>query len=105
MILRTLEERMGLIGRLVMRIIGIAWALACYFVVPVLAFEDLTPIAAIQALFEALPRYLGRKSETRQGHGTSHVQERVLACFIGMARPRRGVTYLLLQRRPGHRTF
>ena len=48
MILRTVEERMGLIGRIIMRIIGIAWALACYFVVPVLAFEDLTPIAAVK---------------------------------------------------------
>ena len=48
MILRTIEERMGLIGRIIMRIIGIAWALACYFVVPVLAFEDLTPIAAVK---------------------------------------------------------
>lgn len=48
MILRTLEERMGLIGRMVMRIIGIAWALACYFVVPVLAFEDLSPVAAVK---------------------------------------------------------
>jgi len=48
MILRTLEERMGLIGRIIMRVIGIAWALACYFVVPVLAFEDLTPIAAVK---------------------------------------------------------
>jgi len=47
-ILKTLEERMGLIGRIVMRIIGVAWALACYFVVPVLAFEDLTPIEAVQ---------------------------------------------------------
>jgi hypothetical protein len=47
-ILRTLEERMGLLGRLIMRLIGIAWALACYFVVPVLAFEDLTPIAAVK---------------------------------------------------------
>ena len=47
MILRAVEERLGLIGRLVMRIIGVAWALACYFVVPVLAFEDLSPIAAI----------------------------------------------------------
>src|ERR1700740_2708618 len=48
MILRTLEERMGLLGRLVMRIIGVACALACYFVVPVLAFEDLTPVAAVK---------------------------------------------------------
>jgi hypothetical protein len=47
-ILRTLEERLGLIGRIIMRIIGIAWALACYFVVPVLAFEGLTPIAAVK---------------------------------------------------------
>ena len=31
-----------------MRIIGIVWTLACYFVVPVLAFEDLTPIEAVK---------------------------------------------------------
>src|SRR5215467_11402241 len=48
MILRTVEERMGLIGRIVMRMIGVAWALACYFVVPVLAFEDLSPLAAVK---------------------------------------------------------
>jgi hypothetical protein len=48
MILRTLEERMGLLGRLIMRLIGVAWALACYFVVPVLAFEDLSPFEAVK---------------------------------------------------------
>jgi hypothetical protein len=48
MILKTVEERMGVIGRLIMRIIGVAWALACYFVVPVLAFEDLTPLEAVK---------------------------------------------------------
>ena len=47
-ILRTVEERMGIIGRIIMRIIGIAWTLACYFVVPVLAFEDLGPIDAVK---------------------------------------------------------
>src|SRR6266481_6045253 len=47
-ILRTLEERMGLIGRIIMRIIGVVWTLACYFVVPVLAFEDLSPIQAVK---------------------------------------------------------
>jgi hypothetical protein len=47
-ILKTVEERMGILGRIVMRIIGVAWALACYFVVPVLAFEDLSPIEAVQ---------------------------------------------------------
>jgi Family of unknown function (DUF6159) len=48
MILRNLEERMGVFGRIIMRFVGIAWALACYFVVPVLAFEGLTPFSAIK---------------------------------------------------------
>jgi Family of unknown function (DUF6159) len=48
MILRTLEERMGMLGRIIMKIIGVAWALACYFVVPVLAFEDLGPVDAVK---------------------------------------------------------
>ena len=47
-ILKSLEERTGILGRIIMRIIGVAWALACYFVVPVLAFEDLSPIEANQ---------------------------------------------------------
>jgi hypothetical protein len=47
-ILKTIEERLGLVGRIIMKIIGIAWALACYFVIPVLAFEDLTPVNAIK---------------------------------------------------------
>src|SRR4030095_4792471 len=47
MLLRMLSERAGFIGRMVIGIIGSAWNLACYFVVPVLAFEDLSPGAAI----------------------------------------------------------
>jgi hypothetical protein len=61
MILRTIEERMGLIGRLVMRIIGIAWALACYFVVPVLAFEDLTPVQAVKRSSKLFKETWGEK--------------------------------------------
>lgn len=47
-ILRNLEERMGVLGKVIMRLVGIAWALACYFVVPVLAFEGLTPFKAVK---------------------------------------------------------
>ena len=61
MILRTIEERMGLIGRLVMKIIGVAWALACYFVVPVLAFEDLTPVQAVKRSSKLFKETWGEK--------------------------------------------
>jgi len=39
MILRTLQERSGIIGRILLGIVGIAWTVLTYFVVPVLLFE------------------------------------------------------------------
>jgi hypothetical protein len=60
-ILRTLEERMGILGRIIMRIIGVAWALACYFVVPVLAFEDLGPIDAVKRSSKLFKETWGEK--------------------------------------------
>jgi hypothetical protein len=47
MVLRAISERAGFIGRIVVGMIGVAWNLACYFVVPVLAFEDLSPGSAL----------------------------------------------------------
>lgn len=39
MILRTLQERSGIVGRILLGIVGIAWTVLTYFVVPVLLFE------------------------------------------------------------------
>jgi len=48
LILRAIEQRSGLIGKIIIGIIGIAWAIATYFVLPVLAFEKLTPFKAMK---------------------------------------------------------
>lgn len=48
MILRALEQRLGFIGKIIVGLIGLAWAIATYFVVPVLAFEKLTPFKAMR---------------------------------------------------------
>jgi Family of unknown function (DUF6159) len=61
MVLRMLSERAGFIGRIVISVIGIAWNLACYFVVPVLAFEDLSPGAAIYRSSELFRETWGEK--------------------------------------------
>ncbi len=42
MVLRTIQERSGLIGRILAGIIGIAWSVITFFVVPVLLYEPLT---------------------------------------------------------------
>jgi Family of unknown function (DUF6159) len=46
-LLRAVEERMGWISRLVGDLIGIAWNLATYFIVPILALEGLGPAEAL----------------------------------------------------------
>jgi hypothetical protein len=61
MVLRMLSERAGFIGRIVISIIGIAWNLANYFVVPVLAFEDLSPGAALYRSAELFTETWGEK--------------------------------------------
>jgi hypothetical protein len=48
MVLRTIQERSGLIGRILVGIIGIAWNLITFFVVPVLLFEPLPVGASIK---------------------------------------------------------
>jgi Family of unknown function (DUF6159) len=40
MLLRAIEDRLGLVGRIVARIAGAAWTLATFFVVPVIVLED-----------------------------------------------------------------
>lgn len=61
MILRAISERSGLVGKMVTGFIGVAWNLACYFVVPVLAFEDLSPGAALYRSAELFKETWGEK--------------------------------------------
>jgi hypothetical protein len=61
MVLRMLSDRSSFIGRIVIGIIGIAWNIACYFVVPVLAFEDLSPGAALYRSAELFTETWGER--------------------------------------------
>ncbi len=47
-LLRMIEERTAWLGRFVGGLVGMAWTLASYFVVPVLAAEDVGPAEALQ---------------------------------------------------------
>ena len=46
-LLRMLERRASFIGRIVVGLIGFAWTLASFFVVPLLAAEDVGPMEAL----------------------------------------------------------
>lgn len=55
MVLRAISERSGILGRIAMGLVGMAWTLATYLAVPVLVTKDVGPIEAVKesaALFK-----------------------------------------------------
>jgi hypothetical protein len=59
LLLRMVQERMGLIGRLVIGFLGMAWTVATFLVVPILASEDTGPVDAVKHSMELLKRSWG----------------------------------------------
>ncbi len=57
LLLRTLQERAGRIGRILIALMGAAWSIMTYFILPVIVFED-------QDVFEGVRRsvYLVKKT-------------------------------------------
>lgn len=53
-LLRMIEERVGFIGKIVVALLGAAWSLATYFVVPVLVVEKLGPFEAAKRSWEII---------------------------------------------------
>ncbi len=47
-ILRIIQENSGTLGKIVTGIIGLAWSVATFFVVPVIAYENLSPLDAFK---------------------------------------------------------
>jgi hypothetical protein len=48
MVLRMISERSGLIGRIIIGILGFAWTMLTYFVVPLLAVEGKGPVTSLK---------------------------------------------------------
>ncbi len=61
MILRMIEQRASLIGRFVVGLIGLAWTLASFLVVPVLAYEDVGPVEALRRSAELFRKTWGEQ--------------------------------------------
>ncbi|WP_329741707.1 DUF6159 family protein [Dyella sp. A6] len=77
MLLRVLSERMGLIGRIVIGLIGVAWSLAVALVVPVLAAEYVGGFQAISRSTALIRSTWGEDMVGNAGIG--------FVCFLAMA--------------------
>lgn len=66
MLLRALSERFGFIGRIVISIIGVAWNVITFFVVPVLLYE---PVGVTDGIKRSASLFRQRWGETFVGNG------------------------------------
>lgn len=69
LILKAVSERSGLLGRIVIGLVGFAWNLATYLVVPVLVTHDIGPLEAIQESARTLRKTWGEQLIGNTGIG------------------------------------
>ncbi|TXK64884.1 DUF6159 family protein [Alkalisalibacterium limincola] len=68
-ILRALEQRAGFIGRLVVGLVGVAWTVATFLVVPVLVAQRVGPVDAVKRSATLLRRSWGENLIGNAGIG------------------------------------
>jgi hypothetical protein len=69
LIIRAISERAGFVGKIIMGFVGMAWSIATYFVVPIIAFENVGPIDAIKKSAGILKRSWGEALVSNLGMG------------------------------------
>ena len=68
-VLKTIERRSGFVGNMVARVLGLAWTVATFLVVPVLVAERQGPLEAIQVSVQLLRRTWGEDLLAGLGFG------------------------------------
>jgi hypothetical protein len=69
MVLRMLSERAGILGRIAISLVGMAWTLATYLTVPVLVTKDIGPIDAVKESAMVFKRTWGEQVVGNFGMG------------------------------------
>lgn len=69
MVLRAIEERVGVLGRIVVGLIGMSWTLTTYLTVPVLVSKDVGAIEAVKESASIFKRTWGEQVVGNAGIG------------------------------------
>ena len=83
LLLRAIEERVGWIGQLVVKLIGVGWALATFLVVPVIVTRDVGPIEAVKESADLLRRTWGENLIGNVGLGLVFAVVYIVLIVIG----------------------
>lgn len=86
LILRAIEERVGWVGKIVVALIGAAWTIATFLVVPVLVARGVGPIDAVKESAVLLKKTWGENLIGQGGIGVAFVLAYIVvsAAFIAL---------------------
>ena len=85
MVLRAIQERAGFIGKWIAGLLGVAWTVASYMVVPILVTRDVGPLDAVKESAQMLRRTWGENVIGQGGLGVVFGLIQVLIILLGIA--------------------
>ncbi len=85
MVLRAIQERAGFLGRIIAGLIGVAWTLASFLVVPVLVSRDIGPLDAVKESALLLKKTWGENLIGQGGVGLVFGLLFFLLALVGVA--------------------
>lgn len=77
-ILRLIQENAGWLGKIIISLLGVAWSIATFFVVPVIAYENAGPLDAFKRSSEMMRNKWGESLGARFSFGIVQI----LAIFL-----------------------
>lgn len=82
-IIQSLEQRAGILGRIVLGLLGAAWSVLTFLTVPIIVFEDVGPVNALKRSGSLLKRTWGENIFAQIGLGFVMVLPVLVALGLG----------------------
>lgn len=73
LVLRSIQEKAGILGKIITGIIGVVWSIATFFVVPVIAYENLGPVDAVKRSTQLMKEKWGESLGAGFSFGLIHL--------------------------------
>lgn len=84
LILKTIQDNVGTLGKILVGILGFAWGVSTFFVIPIVAYEDKSPWQALKESVVMMKKLWGESLTAEFSFGIMQLCALVLCVIIGM---------------------
>lgn len=85
MILKMIQDKAGWLGKIITGIIGIVWSIATFFVIPIIAYEKLSPMEAVKRSAQMMKEKWGESIGANFSIGIVSFLGILIVAVVGMA--------------------